>query len=295
MTADILAQLAELGIQLKHTRLGEHRIRCPQCNKSGHDDALGVDVKADHAIWGCFRCGWAGRVAGEVREHRAPREMTRPKPCAAPVQPPWPIFEAALPIEPGCVAATYLQRRGCALPPRDGDLRWTPAACHPCGHVGPALVALVTDALTGARMTLHRTWLAADGCGKAAIERPRLLWPGLPKAGGCVRIWPDDIVIQGLGLAEGIESALAGARFVAPIWATIDAGNMAAFPVLIGVESVTIFSDHDFPNRRTGRRAGNDAAEACARRWIEAGAEARIFLPSVEGQDIADITAGLAA
>ncbi len=295
MTADILAQLAAVGIELRSSRPGEHRIPCPQCAKGRRDDALGVRLEHDGALWSCFRCGWAGRVAGEAREHRAPREMPRPEPRAAPVQLPWPLWDAALPIEPGCVAATYLQRRGCALPPRHSDLRWTPAACHPCGHVGPALVALVTDALTGERMTLHRTWLARDGSGKAAIERPRLLWPDLPKAGGVVRLWPDDLVIQGLGLAEGLESALAAARFFTPIWATIDAGNLAEFPVLGGIGSLTIFADHDKPNRRTGRRAGNEAAEACARRWTEAGKEVRIFLPPQEGQDIADLAAEIAA
>lgn len=246
-------------------------------------------MEPDSAIWSCFRCGWSGRVAGEVREHRPPRRP--PPPRHAPAPTPWPLFEAALPIEPGSVAARYLACRGCALPPDGSDLRWTPAACHPSGHVGPALVALVTDALTGERCTLHRTWLTCDGSGKAPIERPRLLWSGLSKARGVIRLWPDDEGIRGLGIAEGIESALAAARIFTPMWATIDAGNMAAFPVLPCVEALTIFADHDRPNPKTGRRAGNDAAKACGRRWAEAGREARIYLPPREGTDMADLAA----
>jgi len=34
---------------------------------------------------------------------------------------------------------------------------------NPSGYVGPALVAPVTDALTRTPMTLHRTWIKADG------------------------------------------------------------------------------------------------------------------------------------
>ena len=287
--ASILDRLGAIGIRLNTSRLGGHRVRCPECNKRGHDDALGVRLDHDGAVWSCFRCGWSGRVAGEVREHRRPREVAQPKPRPASTVLPWPIWEAALPIEPGTVAARYLKARGCALAPPDSDLRWTPAACHPCGRVGPALVALVTNALTGERMTLHRTWLRPDGSGKAAIERPRLLWPGLPKAGGVVRLWPDEEVTTGLAIAEGIETALAAARSFAPVWAVVDAGNLAAFPVLDGIEALTIFSDHDRPNPKTGRRAGNEAAAVCARRWAEAGREARIFLPPTEGTDIADL------
>jgi hypothetical protein len=79
------------------------------------------------------------------------------------------------------------------------------------------------------------------------------------------------------------------------VWATIDAGNLAAFPVLPGVEALTIVADHDRPNPRTGRRAGTEAAEACARRWAEAGAEVRIWLAPDEGADLNDYVREAAA
>jgi hypothetical protein len=44
---------------------------------------------------------------------------------------------------------------------------WHPALPHPSGHVGPAIVAVVTDALTGEPINLHRTWLA-----RTAAARP---------------------------------------------------------------------------------------------------------------------------
>lgn len=179
-----------------------------------------------------------------------------------------------------------------APPPVDGDLRWLPRHPHPCGYVGPVLLALVTDVVMAERrLTLHRTWLAADGTGKAPIDRPRLLWPGLPKTGGVVRLWPDAEVTMGLCIAEGIESALAAARGFVPVWACLDAANLAAFPVLAGLDALTIVADHDRPNPRNGRRAGIEAADACARRWSEAGRDVRVWVSPVEGEDANDFAA----
>jgi hypothetical protein len=138
----------------------------------------------------------------------------------------------------------------------------------------------VTDAVTGAAISLHTTWLAADGRGKAPIERPRLLAKGCRKAGGLVRLWPDEAVTTGLLIAEGIETALAAAHGFTPVWACLDAGNLGAFPVLAGVEALTIVADHD--------RAGVKAAEECAERWLEAGREVRVWRSPVEGRDFND-------
>lgn len=186
-------------------------------------------------------------------------------------------------VEHGSVAAIYLLRRGCALPHPDGDLRWAPVLRHPSGHVGLALVGLVTHVETAVPMTAHRTWVASDGSGKAALERPRLLWPGLPKAGGCIRLWPDAEVTMGLCVAEGVESALAAARGFGSAWAALDAGNLAEFPMLAGIDALTIVADHD--------AAGRAAAERCAARWAAAGREVRVWrvgAPAQQGSDIAD-------
>lgn len=49
------------------------------------------------------------------------------------------------------------------------------------------------------------------------------------------------------------------ARGLTPVWATIDAGNLGAFPYLYPVESVTVAVDHD--------PAGLAAFEKLAARW----------------------------
>jgi hypothetical protein len=119
--------------------------------------------------------------------------------------------------------------------------------------------------VTAKPISLHRTWVRADGR-KADIEHPRLLLgDGHRKQGGVIRLWPDDAVTTGLGIAEGIETALSLAHGYSPVWALIDASNLAAFPYLPGIESHVIGADND--------AAGIAAARACAARWAVAGAE----------------------
>ncbi len=98
-----------------------------------------------------------------------------------------------------------------------------------------------------------------------------------------MRLVPDDEITVGLAIAEGIETALAFARVFPTVWACIDAGNLASFPVLDGIESLTICADHD--------EAGLRAAEVCAPRWYEAHREVRIHVPRDPGRDFADVTA----
>jgi putative DNA primase/helicase len=154
---------------------------------------------------------------------------------------------------------------------------------HVCDVISPeptpATVALVTDAVTGRPMTLHRTWVQADGT-KAPVAKNRLLWPGLPKVGGVVRLWPDDELTTGLAVAEGIETSLALARGYGLAWSCVDKQNLAALPALAGIECITIGEDQD--------DAGRKAAAECARRWSAAGAEVRIARPSRPGWDLAD-------
>ena len=105
-------------------------------------------------------------------------------------------------------ATTYLEIRGGAFP-WPNHLRYYPKlAHHRGGHVGPALLAMVTNATTGEKMTLQATWLAPDGSGKAQITPPRKCLFGHQKRGGTVRLTDDDEATMGLGIAEGIEDAL---------------------------------------------------------------------------------------
>jgi hypothetical protein len=146
---------------------------------------------------------------------------------------------------------------------------------------------LVTNTTTTEPMTLHWTWLTADGSGKAKLDKPRLLKKGYPKKGGVVRLWPDEEVSHGLCVAEGIETALSAANGFTPIWSCIDAGNLGTLPVLDGIDCLTVVADHDPEGLR--------AADACGRRWLDAGCEVRIWRAPVEGEDFNDFVTETAA
>lgn len=280
--------LAELGIVLRRHAIGEQRCPCPRCAEvkpRRGDDALAVRIVPDGAAaWLCHRCGWRGGTKGERLLSGPPRPSPAPPPapsleeCQRSATRLWRI---AQPITPSDVAGRYLSARGCALPHPSGDLRWVSSIRHPSGWKGPALVALVTDVVTGDPLTIHRTFLDPAQPGrKASIDRPRLLHKGLPKIGGIVRLWPDAEIFGGLAVAEGIETALALARGFGLAWSTIDKQNLAELPVLPAIEALTIAEDQD--------EAGRKATAACAERWAAASREVRIVGATCEGWDMAD-------
>jgi hypothetical protein len=106
-----------------------------------------------------------------------------------------------------------------------------------------------------------------------------------PSKNAVVKLTADVDVIDGLGIAEGIETALtlicADWR---PVWACGSATTIERFLVLPGIESLTIFADAD--------RAGMEAAQKCQARWNEAGLECRILASPDAGTDWNDMIRG---
>jgi len=263
---------------------GPKRQTCPECGRRPTDRTLGVTLDPDgHGVAHCFRCEYVEWRQGDgTSRHEPGRGANVPEQCIGLSEWAEALWRSCKPI--AGAALDYLQARGCAIPPADGDLRYHPALTHgPTGQTHPALVALITDSLTGAPISIHRTWVRADGR-KAPVVPPRMLLSGHRKQGGAVRLWPDEAVTTGLLVAEGIETALACAQDFKPVWSCVDyAGNLGAFPVLDGIESLVIAADND--------PAGLSAADNCAARWAEAGVDVRIVAPDVDGADWADMRA----
>ena len=246
---------------------------CPQCDRGPKDTALAVTNDDRGTVSYCHRCGYTASDAASVKT--AFRAVdSRPEPAEWSARAEF-IWCRTLPVA-GSLGAIYLQERGCVLPPKDTDLRFLPAT----ESFPPRLCARITDVLTGRPISLHFTTLAADGRGKAGTERDKLLLKGHRKSGGCIRLWPGEAVTRGLAIAEGIESALAAAHLFTPIWAAVDAGNLASLAVLPGVEALTIFADND--------TAGIRAAQECAARWRAAGRDVRVLASRTAGHDAAD-------
>ena len=283
-----MSALAEYGITPKHDRIGEQRIACPLCDKGPRDDALGLKLDADgSAVWQCFRCGFRGAARGDresiVRPPQRPQTPRTEDQRHQTLVPRWRDFwDECEPLIARSIGARYLEERNCVVPPTDGDLRWHPECWHwPTQQRLPAMVALITDVVTGAPLSLHFTYLLPDGAGKADVDKPRLLLSKHCKTGGVIRLWPDEAVTYSLGLAEGIESALSLAHAHPPVWATIDAGNLSALPVLAGIESVIVAVDHD--------PAGVKGAQAFGNRWSKAGIDVRLVMPADRGRDLNDV------
>jgi putative DNA primase/helicase len=169
----------------------------------------------------------------------------------------------ALPIA-GTLAERYLASRGLSY---SGDaIRFR--------ENDRTMVALMTDIVSNEPCGVHCTYLDRDGRKIERKMRGRAL-------GAVVRLSADEDVGYGLGIAEGVETALA--TDFAPIWATLSAGTMERFPVLGGIECLTIFADNDASG------TGLAAARACAERWHAAEREVTLTIPKETGVDFATI------
>ena len=290
-----MSPLAEPGIRLRDERPGEHRCPCPECGGAKlrrRDDALAVKLEPDgSSTWVCHRCSWRGAcrqparsdatssAASAVRDARASRPA-RPLVAAR-------LWTARRPSPPATVAAPT--SRAAAAPCHRRTVT-SPASgrLSPCRRRSfPALLALVTHAVTGEPLTLHRTFLAPDGGGKAPVPKPRLLVKGGDKAGGVVRLWPDAEVATGLCVAEGVETALTAARLRPRLG-------------LPGRRQSRRPARHRGPDRRgrprraEGKRAGR-GRRGMRRRWLEAGREVRVWKAPAEGADLNDYAREAAA
>jgi putative DNA primase/helicase len=167
----------------------------------------------------------------------------------------------------GTLVERYLNGRGLELGEDvAGDvLRW-----HP--RIG-AMLALFRNVLTGEPQAISRTFLDREG---KKLGR-KFLGPAL---GTAVMLDPFDFVTTGLHVGEGVETCMAARQFnLRPVWALGSAAAVAAFPILGGVECLTLLKEADDASER--------AVEACAARWHAAGREVFINWPNA-GKDLND-------
>jgi len=275
-------ELERRGHRLK--RMGRELVGpCPRCG--GHD-RFGVNVQKQ--VWNCRGCAKGGDILDLVQHldgvrlgeavktltgmSARPPSPTRPTPPASEITPepkqPDPleaadrIWQEAIAIE-GTPGEAYLERRGIALNrvPNYGGLRFHPR-CPWMHGTTPCVVARFTDAATGEPRGIWRRPI--DGSKPMTIG---------PMGGSVIRLWPDESVTTAIVIGEGVETVLSAAtRFtrrgalLQPAWATGSAGNLESFPILAGIEPLTILIDCD---EKSGR--GQEAANRCGIRWAQAG------------------------
>jgi putative DNA primase/helicase len=188
------------------------------------------------------------------------------------------LWQNATPIA-ATIAAKYLATRRILHLAADIDgkvLRFHPL-CPYDGSRHPCLLALMRDVGTNEPRAIQRTALTQTG---EKIGRRTLG----PKTGAAIKFSPDEHVTIGLAVGEGIETMLSAMQLgFSPAWALGDAGNVRAFPVLSGVECLTIIVDND--ESGTGQRAALD----CSSRWTGAGHEVIRVIPDRRGDDMNNI------
>ena len=187
------------------------------------------------------------------------------------------LWVEGLPIDE-TIAAQYLVRRGVVEPALDSEaLRFHPSCPYGERERHPCMLALLRDIRTNEPRAIHRTALtpAGDKVGRMVLG---------PKVGAAVKLSPDETVTMGLTIAEGIETTLSGMQLGwQPAWSVVDAAGIAKFPVLSGIEALTILVDNDASG--TGQRR----AMECSDRWTKAGREVLRVLPRRSGDDLNDI------
>jgi len=188
------------------------------------------------------------------------------------------VWREAIPAR-RTLAEAYLKKRGLVLPADvDGAAaRFIEQTAFRDGEVLvqlPALLTLMRDPITGEPCGVQRTPLAPNA-GKHPLGRR------MRGRAGVVMVTPDRAAdTGGLHIVEGFEDALAALAFgYAPVWACMSAGAIERFPLISGVECLTIIADGD--------EAGVSAAQACAARWRQAGREVRV--KRVRGGDLAEL------
>jgi len=280
-----LQQLAEVldaaGIKLCSYAIDRtHRAPCPRCDKGPRDDALAVTIHAsDDVVWTCHRCSWSG---GWRSCEMAPERPVRVAPAKANhgsglSEYGRRLWRESREISADCPAGRWLANRRCAAELH--DVRWHPSVWHAGERRAfAAMLALITDIRTCEPLSLHVTYLTDDGQ-KAAGGDARRYLANCTTTGGVIRLSRDEEVTQGLVIGEGIETCATALLGIAPAWSCMDAGHVAAFPVLSGIESLTVLIDDD--------PAGRQAFAEVRERWQRAGREV-IGLKSPAGNDLND-------
>lgn len=270
-------------------------IRCPGPNHSRFDNSLAVWLTPEgirvHSFAGddwrvciahaCALLGleqWRPSLSSGMAMSSTAKqpEAKKTKPRAFEI---W--KEARDPV--GTLVEDYLAGRGLSLPPTIAGrvIRFHPRLFHKqTGEYLPAMVSLFRDIRTNEARGIQRVWIREGK--KFDLKAFN------PLGGAAIKLTRDAEVMNGLTVAEGFESALAGYHFgFRPTWALGSAGEIAKFPPLPGIEAVTILTE------RNDHGKNAMAVKKCAALWHEAGKEVFTVEPLL-GDDANDAWRGAA-
>lgn len=283
---------ASLGIEVgdgRHTacpicKTGKDRFRCDDkngtgswiCNQCGAGDGWSLIMKILGLSFGDAIEQVSG-IIGNIPKSAKPKEsQMTPELMRS-------IFLASSAVAEGDPVHNYLTSRGLSKIP--GVLRYHPKCWESeTKRDQKAMLAVFTGA-DGVAVTMHRTYLDADGV-KLPVESPKKILPALKKmTGGAVRLFP----LEGdtLGVAEGIETAIAASEDVGiPVWAALSSTLIEVFEVPSGVKTLIVFADND------KNFAGQKAAFVLANKVARLGVSVVVHIPDIPGDDWLDVFVG---
>jgi putative DNA primase/helicase len=267
--------LPQLGISPKLLR--NRHGPCPMC---GGKDRFRFDNREGKGTWICNRCGsgdgmelvkrykWVDfKDAARMVEAVAGTVANRPSP---------------LPNVVDMVKLNRVWNEGKPITLDDGVGQYLYKRCGikrnfpNCLRVWKrsTMLALVTDA-KGDPASLQRIMVRPDSTSEKILMAGKL---------------PDGVSIkfhkpspQGLGIAEGIETALsASVLFDIPVWAAISAPLLKKWRPPMGVQKVIVFGDND--RNFTGQEAAYSLARSLA-----GDVEVEVKIPSIPGWDWNDV------
>ena len=301
--ADLLTTAQALGAVLKRSTRSEWEGPCLLC---GGTDRFAINIQKK--VWNCRGCDDGGNDAislvmhareldfrravewltGERQELKRQHPPTAPKPtddseARSNLRSAARIIAKLVAIR-GTPGEAYLAEARkidtdaiADVLKRTDAIGWHPAVYfnkpgHPLhGQKLGCIISVMTDPVTAEPTgAISRTYLHdSEKIGKAKT---------LGSPAGIVRLSEDTDVLHGLHIAEGIETGLSlMAKGYRPMWATGSTSIMRNFPVLVAIEELTIFADHD------ENRAGEEAARACERHWLGAGRKVHPWRPNQLG------------
>lgn len=177
-------------------------------------------------------------------------------------------------VEPrGTLAHRYLEGRRLELfeDVANRVVRFHPSCPFGPGVRQPCMLTAFRSIADDKLQAIHRTALTSEA---KKIDRKMLG----PVAGAAIKIDADQDVEQGLTIGEGFETGLAGRMLgFRPVWALGSASAIRLFPVLPGIDALTILAETD----DSGANAG--AIKECGTRWVAEQREVIVATPRGAG------------
>jgi hypothetical protein len=225
---------------------------------------------------------WLGIDPGEAARPPLPASSSDPSHSGNRWRHSW---QAGKPIT-GTPAERYLAARGLVFDDPQGlVLRFHHHLTrrHPetdeLQHGLQGMLALVRSIYTGEPCGLHIVFLDRHSTARLRDRKGKVNRG--QKADTAVMLSPFDAVTSGLAIAESVEDGIALYQSeVRPVWALCGVGLIRAFPVLRGIEVLTVGADADL--------AGREGARVCRERWESPGREVLVIEPSSAGDWAAD-------